>query len=72
MFEMIIEKQLNSIKDRTLILGIPNNDLIPKYVNIENAFYKVIGISCGVKEPYISIEIEKTNEYLVGKKALYN
>ena len=58
---MKIEKQLN-IEDRTLLLGIPKYDSIPEKVEIEGRQYKVIGISHGVKPPFVSLEIEKTAE----------
>lgn len=67
MFRMQIEHQMN-INDRTLLLGIPEYDVIPKKVSSENDKYKVIGISQGVKLPYMSLEIEKTTIDLVGKE----
>lgn len=69
MFNMKIEKQLN-IKDRTLLLGVPDFDVVPESIKIDNAVYKVIGISHGVKPPFLSIEIEKTENELVGKIAM--
>ena len=39
MFIMKIEQQMN-IKDRTLLLGVPKFDDIPKSVSIENEQYK--------------------------------
>lgn len=65
MFRMIVEKQLN-IKDRTLILGIPNNGAIPSNVTCNNVKFGVIGMSYGALPPYVSLEIEKTDTDLVG------
>lgn len=69
MFTMTIESQIN-ISDRTLVCGIPAEYLIPKSIVIEQIKYRVIGISQGIKLPYISLEIEKTDNYLIGKKAV--
>lgn len=66
MFNMKIERQLN-IKDRTLLLGIPNYDVIPKVVVADGHEVNVIGVSHGAKLPYMSLEVEKTAEDLVGK-----
>lgn len=68
MFNMIIEKQMN-LNDRTLILGTPDYKTIPETVMIEKTAHKVIGISAGAKPPYMSLEIEKTEENLIGKIA---
>lgn len=66
MFKMKIEKQLN-IKDRTLLLGVPEYNTIPRRVTSKGNEYKVIGISNGTKYPFMSLEIEKTNLSLVGQ-----
>jgi len=66
MFEMNIEKQLN-IKDRTLLLGKTKESVIPEVVSVDGHTFKVLGRSLGVKSPFISLEIEKTNIDLVGK-----
>lgn len=68
---MKIEQQLN-MKDRTLLLGKPDYNIIPNNVSVDENTFKVIGISCGVKLPYISIEIEKTDLELIGKIATAN
>ena len=68
MFDMKIERQLN-IKDRTLLLGVPKYDAIPKSIEIEGKQYKVIGISHGVRPPFVSLEIEKTSKEVVGYMA---
>ena len=68
MFDMKIERQLN-IKDRTLLLGVPKYDAIPESVEIEGKQHKVIGISHGVKPPFVSLEIEKTSKEVTGLKA---
>lgn len=67
MFDMTIIEQLNLI-DRTLILGVAKYDAIPKKVVVSNIEYKVLGISMGGNPTYISLEIEKTDSKLVGKK----
>ena len=66
MFKMKIEKQLN-LKDRSLLLGFAEFKTIPEYIIVGNTKYKIIGLSSGVKLPYISVEIERINENLVGK-----
>ena len=66
MFNMKIDKQLN-IQDRTLLLGVPNYDVIPKIILVDDDKYSVIGISHGVNPPYLSLEIEKTASNLEGK-----
>lgn len=66
MFKMKIEKQLN-IKDRTLVLGKPDYDAVPKTVLLGDESFSVIGLSHGVKPPFVSLEIEKTDIDLVGK-----
>lgn len=66
MFNMKVEKQMN-IKERTLLLGVPDFDKIPKTVSVNNRKFKVIGTSYGVKLPYISLEIENTNVDLTGQ-----
>ena len=66
MFEMKVESQM-IVKDRTLVAGIPNFDTLPDEVTADGKTFKVIGVSRGVKLPYISLEIEKTNIDLEGK-----
>lgn len=66
MFNMKVEKQLN-IKDRTLLLGVPDYDAIPKVVVVDDRKINVIGTSLGVKAPFLSLEIEKTAVNLIGK-----
>ncbi len=63
---MKVEKQLN-IKDRTLLLGVPDYDAIPKVVVVDDRKINVIGTSLGVKAPFLSLEIEKTAVNLIGK-----
>lgn len=63
---MKVEKQM-SVKDRTLIVGVPQYDTIPKKVNAGNRVFNVIGVSQGVKIPFLSLEIEKTTFNLEGK-----
>lgn len=69
MFVMKIEKQMN-IKDRTLLLGVPKFDAIPKSISIDDEEYKVIGVSQGVKPPFVSLEIEKMDKKAIGKEAV--
>ena len=66
MFNMRVEKQMN-IKDRTLLLGVPENDVMPKTISVDDKVFAVIGTSPGVKPPFMSIEIEKTTDDLTGK-----
>lgn len=66
MFNMKVEKQMN-IKDRTLLLGMPEYDALPKVVHSNNERYKVIGASLGVLPPFLSLEIEITPNDLTGK-----
>jgi hypothetical protein len=68
MFRMKIEQQLN-LNDRTLILGIPEFDVIPQRLRIGNSDFTVIGISVGTKPPYMSLEIEKTTKNLISAEA---
>lgn len=70
MFNMKIKRQLN-LKDRTLLLGIPNYDGIPKVVVIKGAEHKVLGASFGARAPYFSLEIEKTDSNYTREKASF-
>ena len=63
---MKIEKQLN-IKYRTLILGKPEFDAVPKAVLLNDEKFSVIDVSHGVRPPFMSLEIEKTELDLVCK-----
>ena len=65
MFRMKIEQQMN-IKDRTLLLGIPEFNAIPEKVVANGDTFKVIGVSNGAKHPFMSLEIERTNKNLKG------
>ena len=66
MFNMKVEKQMN-IKDRTLLLGIPESASLPNFVHLDNEKYKVLGASLGVLPPFLSLEIERTTNDLTGK-----
>ena len=66
MFNMKVVEQKN-IEDRTLLLGIPDYDVIPEEISDDSNKYKVIGLSVGVKAPYVSLEIESTKDELKGK-----
>ena len=65
MFDMKIERQLD-MKDRTLLLGVPRYDSIPEIVEIEGKRHKVIGVSHGVKPPFVSLEIERITKPVIG------
>lgn len=66
MFNMKVEQQMN-INDRTLLLGVPQYDVIQKTIFVDEKEFVVIGSSFGVKLPYLSLEIERTTDNLVGK-----
>ena len=66
MFRMKVEMQMN-MADRTLLLGIPEYNLIPKVIKTQKGTFLVFGCSVGVKPPYISLEIERTDHDLIGK-----
>lgn len=66
MFNMKVEQQMN-INDRTLLLGVPQYDVFPKTIFVDEKEFVVIGSSFGVKLPYLSLEIERTTDNLVGK-----
>lgn len=66
MFAMKVEKQMK-LHDRTLLLGKPQFDIIPKQVNIKNEKINVIGISNGIVPPYVSLEIEPIKNEVVGE-----
>lgn len=63
---MKVDKQFN-LDDRTLLLGVPDFDLIPDAISLGEQRFKVIGISPGAKFPNLSLEIEKIVTDLVGK-----
>lgn len=66
MFTMTIKEQLN-MADRTLVLGIPDYDSIPKKVSVKGNQLGVVGVSCGGKPPFLSLEIEKISYNIVGE-----
>ena len=66
---MVVQRQLN-LSDRTLVVGIPTFDKIPKKVLIHGEEFKVIGLSGGVKLPYVSLEIERTESKLTGERII--
>ena len=68
MLKMKIAIQWN-IKDRTLIGGVGKCDAFPNEVKINGKIYKVLGVPYGVSKPYVSLEIEKTNDNLQGLTA---
>lgn len=65
MFLMKVEKQMR-LSDRTLLLGKPQFDEIPKQVNIKNVITNVIGVSNGIAPPFMSLEIEPVTIDIVG------
>lgn len=65
MFKMQVERTMD-LNDRTLILGIPEYDVIPDVVFIGGKKYRVLGVSHGAKYPYMSLEIERSNKHLDG------
>ena len=69
MFRMKVEAQFN-IADRTLLAGRPGFTEIPKMIIIDGNEYKVFGVSQGIKLPFISLEIEKTDKQLTNKIAI--
>lgn len=68
MFRMKINKQMN-MQDRTLISGEPTFDSIPSMIIIDSKEYKVLGVSQGVKLPFVSLEIERAESNLENKTA---
>jgi|GEM_PF-3245122 len=68
MFRMKVNKQMN-MRDRTLIAGEPTFDSIPSVIIIDSKEYKVLGVSQGIKPPFVSLEIERTESNLENKTA---
>lgn len=66
MFLMTVERQLN-LNDRTLLLGKPQFDVIPKHITLRGKKVKIIGISSGVVLPFLSLEIEQIKDTVVGE-----
>ncbi len=66
MFLMTVERQMN-LNDRTLLLGKPQFDIIPKHVTLRGKKIKIIGISSGVVPPFMSLEIEQIKDNIVGE-----
>lgn len=69
MFEMIVDCQLN-LADRTLLLGVPDYFDIPKNCFFEDKELTIIGVSSGVRPPYLSLEIERIDYSLEGEKII--
>lgn len=68
-YEKIVLKQLN-LEDRTALLFDMQEDwTIPAKVHIDGFTYEIKGISCGVKPPFLSVEIEKQEKNLENKIA---
>lgn len=67
MFEMKVEKQLNILADRTLLLGKSEDSIIPESISLDGKTFQVLGKSPGVHPPFISLEIEKTTVNFLGK-----
>ena len=66
MFSMTVEKQMN-LNERTLLLGKPQFDIIPKQIVFKEKIIDVIGISNGVSLPFLSLEIERIRDNIVGE-----
>ncbi len=69
MFQMIIERQLD-LEDRTLLLGKPEPYGFPERIKtrrIPPQTFDVIGVSGGVRPPFVSLEIKRITESLVGQ-----
>lgn len=71
MFSMTVEKQIN-LDGRTLLLGKPQFDIIPKQIVFKEKFIDVIGISNGVALPFVSLEIEQITDNIVGEMITSN
>lgn len=67
MFKMKVEKQLNILADRTILLGNSEGESIPENISLDGKTFHVLGKSPGVVPPLTSLEIEKTNIDFVGK-----
>ena len=68
MFTMKVEQQMN-LEDRTLLLGKPNFDKIPKKVEVNGMTVNVMGISSGIVPPFISLEVDKLITSVIGSEA---
>ena len=66
MFSMTVEKQIN-LNDRTLLLGKPKFDKIPKQIVLKGKIINVLGISNGPVPPFISLEIEQIEDNVIGE-----
>lgn len=71
MFSMTVEKQMN-LNERTLLLGKPQFDIIPKQIAFKDKIIDVIGISNGVALPFVSLEIEQIKDNIVGEMITNN
>ena len=58
MFAMKVEQQMD-FEDRTLLLGKPNFDKIPKKVTVNGVVVNVVGISSGIAPPFLSLEVHR-------------
>ena len=68
MFEMKIVCQF-AYRDRTMIFGEPKFDTFPESVEIEGKRYPILRTGIEETKTIYLLEIEGTNEYLIGKIA---
>lgn len=68
MFTMKIVCQF-AYRDRTMIFGEPTYDVFPKSIEIEGKCYPILRTGIEQTHPIYLLEIEGTDEYLVGKTA---
>lgn len=63
MLKMMITETM-SLSDRVLLGGKPTEFTdLPSSVNLSGTIHKVIGLSQGVRAPYISLEVAKVNQF---------
>jgi len=61
--KMVISKTL-TLPDRVLLGGKATEFTdLPRSVNLSGTMHKVIGLSKGIKPPYISLEVLKVNGF---------
>ena len=65
MFAMKVEQQMD-FEDRTLLLGKPNFDKIPKKVTVNGMVVNVVGISSGIAPPFLSLEVHRLLMRVIG------
>lgn len=66
-FKMLVEAQYN-IGNTTLIAGVPEKDeILPKKLKCDLGEYKVTGFVLGVVPPKLGLQLERTNDDLIGQ-----